>query len=34
MNSSRKQIGPLLTVVLSAVGTVAVMALGVLLLLP
>ena len=34
VNSSRKQIGPLLTVVLSAAGTVAVMALGLLLLTP
>jgi hypothetical protein len=34
MNASRRPIGPLLTVVLSAVGTVALLALGMLLLLP
>jgi hypothetical protein len=34
MNASRKPIGPLLTVVLSAAGTVALLALGSLLLMP
>jgi hypothetical protein len=34
VNAPRRPIGPLLTVVLSAAGTVAVLALGVVLLLP
>jgi hypothetical protein len=34
VNTPRRPIGPLLTVVLSAAGTVAVLALGVVLLLP